>query len=283
MLEQQETTRLREAANSGLVTLLSEEEEDLSATHQTALSAAEAQACRELTLMTTSAKLPHRYAMPLNELALSIKAGDTRRSKSIVEILLSVLKETRQEQAADKAKHQAELDKFFKQSWEHMKILLAEAAFQAETRNTMEQKRVQILQRMSDSEVQRINQNKALAARTTKEDACAVSNEEYGVREMLRLEDLENLAKLKSLLRSLYELRKPVACPRHNRVICTNKDRGWCIFAERAGNKQVCSCMVGFYGNACQFRMCPGISKNLYKATDEGVCSNRGVCDPVKG
>merc|ERR1712054_173373 len=147
-----------------------------------------------------------------------------------------------------------------------------------------EQRRVQILQRMSDSEAQRINQNKALAARTTKEDACAISNEEYGVREMLRLEDLENLAKLKSLLRALYDKKMPVNCPKHNRVLCTTKDNGWCIYTGKSpSNEQRCSCNVGFYGDACQHRMCPGLSKNLYKHDSPGACSDRGVCNPLDG
>lgn len=232
--ERQETARLREAADDAVVSLLSEEEGGGSATHQNALSSSEAQTCRELTLLTNDAKLQRRYALPLNELTLSLKAGDTKRSKSIVEILLSVLKETREEQATDKAKHQINLDKYFKQSWELMKILLDEAHFQAETRTRMEQNRVLIRTRMSDNEEQRINQNSARAARTEKEDSCGVSNEEYGVREALRLEDLENLAKLKSLLRALYDKKMPKACPKHNRVICTSKDNGWCIYVGKS-------------------------------------------------
>jgi hypothetical protein len=267
------TRRLRE------VTLLSEDE------HQTSLTATEVQACKELTLLTKKSKLSRRYFAPLSALAESLKSGEgTGRSKTIVTILLEILKETREEQAMDKMKHKDVLESMYNQSWDLMKILLRSAENQKQTRNEkLEANRLGILKALQENEKLRVTQNQAKRARDTQEDSCAIMNEEYGVREMLRLEDLENLAKLKSLLRSLYELRKPVACPKHNRVICTNKSRGWCIFAERAGNKQVCSCMVGFYGNACQFRMCPGISKNLYKATDEGVCSNRGVCDPVKG
>jgi len=265
-----------------VVSLLCEEEGG--SARQAALSSSEAATCRELSVLTNSAKLEHRYALPLNELEVSLKAGDTKRSKSIVEILLSVLKETREEQAVDKAKHQINLDKYFKQSWELMKILLDEAAFQKQTRTRMEANRVLIRARMSDNEEQRINQNRALGARTEKEDSCGISNEEYGVREALRKEDLENLAKLKSLLRALYDKKMPKSCPKHNRVICTSKDNGWCIYVGKSpSNEQRCSCNVGFYGDACQFRMCPGGAKNLYQADAPGSCSDRGTCNPLTG
>jgi len=122
-------------------------------------------------------------------------------------------------------------------------------------------------------------------AKTEEEDRCSSTSEEYGIRTALRDEDLENLVKLKSLLRALYFKNFPKACPRHNRVICTSKTNGWCVFTARdqKNNDQRCSCNVGFYGDACQFTQCPGIGKNLYKADAEGVCSNRGACNRLTG
>jgi len=268
------------AKKPATVELLEEEEED----ENTALNTSEMAAYRELTLLTKTAKLPSKYSLPLSELALSLKAGDTARSKSIVEILLQVLKETREEQAEDKRKHTENLNSYYKQSLDQMKILNEEAAKQAQLRSEMESARELILHKMIDSETQRKNQNQALAARTLTEDRCATTNEEYGVREALRLEDLENIAKLKSLLRALYDKKMPTACPKHNRVMCSSKENGWCIYAKRKpSNEQRCSCNVGFYGEACQFRMCPGLSKNLYQAGATGVCSERGACNPLNG
>ena len=69
------------------------------------------------------------------ELALSIKAGDTKRSKSIVEILLEVLNETRNEQASDKSQHTANLNSYYAQSWDLKSVLDQEAAQQKALRD----------------------------------------------------------------------------------------------------------------------------------------------------
>jgi hypothetical protein len=87
--------------------------------------------------MANDRSLAEKYALPLNELALSIKAGDTKRSKSIVEILLEVLQETRNEQAADKAQHTANLNSYYAQSWDLKGILNREAALQKQLRDDM--------------------------------------------------------------------------------------------------------------------------------------------------
>jgi len=278
-MEQHEVRSLREADRSSMVTMLSEEEEDTS----TSLSATEEQACKDLAIMTHKAGLPRKYAAPLNELTLSLKAGETKRSKSIVTILLEVLKETREEQNHEKTLHTSNLNEMYRQSWDYMEILIRLANAQSFDQKKIESNRVRILRKLSDSEVMRVDSNKAIGTRTNEEDSCAKANEEFGIREQLRVEDLENLAKLKSLLRALYEKKKPTACAKFNRILCTSKNRGWCVFDKRSGNDQRCSCNVGFYGKACEFRMCPGLAKNFYKAEDVGGCSNRGNCDPVKG
>merc|ERR1711981_110801 len=214
---------------------------------QQALSQDETAAVQELEKMANDHTLAEKYALPINELALSLKdtsVAAAKRSKSIVEILLEVLKETRQEQADDKAQHTDNLNSYYKQSWDLKDVLNREDNLQAELRQSMEELRLRILE----------------LANTNEEDRCAVQSEEYGVRTALRDEDLENLVKLKSLLRALYFKNFPKGCPRHNRVICTAKTNGWCVFTSRdqKNNDQRCSCNVGFYGDACQFKMCPG-------------------------
>ena len=115
---------------------------------------------------------------------------------------------------------------------------------------------------------------------------CHLGNEDYGVAESIRQEDLENVAKLKSLLRGLYHKKMPKACKKHNMVLCTSNEQGWCIYIQDKpvqGSDQRCSCNVGFYGEACQFRMCPGLGKTLYQADQPGVCSDRGRCNHLNG
>merc|ERR1719174_1277972 len=123
--------------------------------------------------------------------------------------------------------------------------------------------RLDILRYNSDSEAQRLILNKAIDTKHITE------NERYGIEESWRLEDLENLVKLKSILRMLYYQKKPTECP-HNpntKAKCSGMDRGWCVFdALYPDNTQRCSCNWGFYGDSCQFTMCPGIAQNLYEA-----------------
>merc|ERR1712023_397346 len=88
---------------------------------------------------------------------------------------------------------------------------------QNQYRDTMEKARLMILEKMESSENARLAQNKALAARTDTENQCWADEEAYGVRSAINTEDLENLAKLKSLLRGLYEKKMPKNCPKHNR------------------------------------------------------------------
>jgi hypothetical protein len=254
------------------------------------MSKEELTAFHQLTTLTQNANLRERYAMPLVELGETIKRGTyKKRSKSIVTILLEVLNEIREEIATAKATFQIVMDNYYGQSIEYKQILQDCTDNQAQYRATMEQARLMILEKMDSSETERVAQNQALAARTSNEDACWADDEGWGIQEAINLEDLENLIKLKSLLRGLYDKKMPKACPKHNGVICTSQDNGWCVYVQEKaslGNDQRCSCMVGFYGDACQYKMCPGLAQNLYKASgegSEGVCSARGTCDPVKG
>jgi len=255
----------------------------------TVLSTAEQQAYRELELKINDADLPARYAAPLNELAITVKTGVRVGRKSILEVLLEVLQEIRTEQATAKAEHTLRLDQWYEQIWLLMDALGPEAQMQADYRTKMENNRIRILELMESNENERVEQNRALAARTSEEDRCAVANEEFGVREALRMEDLENLAKLKSLLRGLYHKKMPKDCKKHNGIICSSQDSGWCVYIEDkpdgtpASEAQRCSCNVGFYGEMCQYRMCPGFGQGLYEADQDGVCSNRGHCNHLSG
>jgi hypothetical protein len=95
---------------------------------------------------------------------------------------------------------------------------------------------------------------------------------------------LENIAKLKSLLRGIYHKAMPVACPKYAFVLCTTKDNGWCVFdRELPPSLQRCSCNPEWYGEACQYRKCPGYANTLYAHNAAGVCSERGSCNNLDG
>merc|ERR1711865_756367 len=170
---------------------------------------------------------------------------------------------------------------------------MGEAASQAAWRAEMETERLGLLKDGEDGEGLRTNMLADGDAKTREEDLCGKAAEDYGVAEGKRLEDLENLVKLKSLLRMLYFKKKPLDCSRNEdtKAVCSGKDRGWCVFVDKhPKTEQRCSCNRGFYGKACQYVMCPGIAQNLYPHdAATGVCSNqagketRGTCNKMTG
>jgi len=236
-------------------------------------------------------EMPDRYKLPLVELATSIKMGSEKKSRSIVEILMDVLTVTKNDLSTIKSDQTARLNMDYDTSWNMKATMNAQRLAQDDNRATMEAQRKNILQYNEEGELMRVDIADAIDAKHRTEDTCNLENEEYGVEETWRLEDIENLVKLKSILRMLYYKKKPTNCP-HNpntKAKCSGMDRGWCVFTDRhPKNDQRCSCNVGFYGDACEFTMCPGISKNLYQHDSEGVCSNtnvenRGQCDKHSG
>jgi hypothetical protein len=224
-------------------------------------------------------QLPSRYAVPLEELVLATKAGvGAKKRKNIVQIIIQVIDETRMQQAEAKSNHQDKLDGWYDESWVKKGALDNERDQQNAQWAKWQQERSNIEQRILESEEQRKTMDASLESRRMIEDRVEEDNRVYGIEESLRGEDLENLAKLRSLLRALYDSTKPQGCPRTGGVLCTDKVAGWCVFAEPSPSRvQRCSCNTGFYGDACQFRMCPGNGDVLYKHDDEGVCSNRGT------
>jgi hypothetical protein len=235
-------------------------------------------------------RISPRYAMPITELAIAMSAGKTRKAKNIVQILLDVKEITVEEQRKDKEDLVVQLDSFYKRAWELRSAMSAESTKQEELLNTMEAASGRMEQMLQDTEEQRQQMNSQLEVRTLDEDRCAKENEEFGMRQAVRVEDLENLVKLTSLLRSLYDKVEPTACPlAENKIMCTNKDNGWCVFTDKETNEQRCSCNHGYYGTACEKVMCPGEGQDLYMAKNadggrnDGVCSNHGDCDSDTG
>merc|ERR1711959_493520 len=217
-----------------------------------------------------------KYSLPLTELAIAISAGKTKKAKNIVEILLDVKGITEDEQRKDKFEHNKQLDAFYKRSWDLKNLKNAEERKQAALTADMEERRLRMKQLQKNTEEQSQAVKAQNKVRYLEEDRCQKLEDEYGQRESIREEDLENIAKLISLLRSLYDKKEPVNClkSKDNKVMCTHKDNGWCIWNKQQGNEQRCSCNVGFYGDICENKMCPGSGVVLYKAGEDAVCSN---------
>jgi len=207
---------------------------------------------------------------------------------------------TEDEQKKDKLATVKMLDEYFARAWEFKKAKNQQMVKQEELNANMEERRLRMKELQADNEEQRQVMQTQSKVIVLEEDRCEKLEEEYAIRVSIREEDIENIAKLISLLRSLYDKKEPVKClrgkpgteevlpdgteePATKGIMCTHKDHGWCIFNTESGNDQRCSCNVGFYGDICEHKMCPGMGMVLHKSGSDGACSGHGKCDSSSG
>merc|ERR1712096_77132 len=108
-----ETKTLEAKAHPTIAQVLAEDNHDIG---EWKLSQHEIAAEKDLSKMS-DAEMPDRYKLPLVELSTAIKAGAARRSKSIVQILMDIMKETRTELFVTKAKFTKRLNLDYDTSW----------------------------------------------------------------------------------------------------------------------------------------------------------------------
>ena len=98
---------------------------------------------------------------------------------------------TENEQIEDKLGHLKALEGFYKRSWELKKLLDSEESKQNTLNADMEERRLRMKETQADSEEQRKLLKTQRKVRTEEENRCELQDEEYGVRDAIRLEDLE--------------------------------------------------------------------------------------------
>jgi len=227
-----------------------------------------------------------RFAVPINELVIALSEGKKKKAINIVQILIDVKNAVHKEQNTEKMEFMAALDSFYAKTWQFQSQLAQEKKLQDDKMSDSEMRRLRIAEKAKDNELQRQMIKKQKKIKWGEEDRCGKVEEEYGVRTAIRAEDLENLTKLTSLLRALYNQVMPVQCPKGlfpPKSLCTHQDHGWCVFASHKGEEQRCSCNAGFYGKACEFKMCPGLGKTTYRHDMESACSGHGQCNKMNG
>jgi hypothetical protein len=244
--------------------------------------------------------LETRVSIPITQLVIALQAGETKKGINLVQVLIDIKESIFKEQTTDKKQFMVALDEYYTMTWDIQKTLSKEKALQDRLTQDSEERRVQIENMIKDTEDQRKAMKTQIDIKENGATTLSTEEQAFGEREMYREEDLENLVKLRSLLRSLYDKSSPTACPfklnevtvcnegadcvaRMQRVMCTHADNGWCVFSNMKGDDQRCSCNVGYYGEACEFKMCPGLGKVLYKSNAEMACSGRGICNKLNG
>merc|ERR1719456_1558412 len=106
------------------------------------------------------------------------EAGKKKR-KTIVDILIQIIEETRQEQAMAKATHQEKLDAWYTQAWLSWDALLAQMTEQATFHTDWRAARGRIRDRVADSNVQMVTVKSALGGLESVELELKESEREY--------------------------------------------------------------------------------------------------------
>jgi len=226
-----------------------------------------------------------RYGVPLNELVVALQEGRRRKAINLVQILINIKLAIRKEQNEDKSSLEKQMNNFYDQSWTLQKQLESEWIYQGVVAQGTNSRYTSITFAQADNEHQRQLRIAQMKIKDSEEPRCANLKFGFEDRETIRADDLANLEKLTSLLRSLYERFTPVKCKKgpFNGKICSSEAQGWCIFASKTSQDQRCSCQMNFYGPACEFKMCPGPGNYKFRADEKQVCSGNGTCNPMTG
>jgi hypothetical protein len=249
------------------------------------LDATERPALRTMEELASTRKLQSKLSTPLVELVIALKKGKRRKALNIVQVLINVRKTIHEEQIEDKMTLHRTLEELYERAWAIQSELNAQRTSQGGFEGQAEEARQRILSLMEDNELQRQSLKNQRKIKLNEEERCATTMADYGLRVSVRDEDLENLSKLKSLLRALYQKQMPTECKEGAMIKqrCSGEDHGWCVFDDVKGPEQHCSCNYGYYGETCEFTMCPGLGHVSHKADSPAVCSERGTCSRLTG
>jgi len=249
------------------------------------LDKTEQPALKQMEALATTRQLDSQLSTPLVELVIALKKGKRRKALNIVQVLLDVKHTIHDEQLEDKTTLHRTLEELYEKAW----LMSSEMTTQRNSQDTMEaqqeENRIKIQQLLEDNEGQRQSLKAQRSIKLNEETRCAKVMADFGLRVSVRFEDLENLAKLKSLLRALYSKEMPTDCKLGAMIKerCSGTDHGWCVFNDVTGPEQSCSCNYGYYGDTCEFTMCPGLGEITHKTDAPGSCSERGTCNRITG
>lgn len=235
-------------------------------------------------------RLSSKFSAPVQALVNALDLGETKKAINLVQVLLDIKDEQYAEHIRDKESIEDAMNAYYIKAWNLQAQLARSKREQRAKHDDSETRRNRILDLQTDNEDKRtliLRQQNVLKGEKFR---CKEEEEKYSVREVLNTEDVENIVKLTSLLRSLYQKRMPTACPRGlfegtdgQKALCSGEDQGWCTFNAVTGEDQKCSCNVGFYGDACEKMMCPGFGDVLHPHDSKYACSEQGTCNYMTG
>jgi hypothetical protein len=227
-------------------------------------------------------------ASSVRSVLLAVDAGDYDTTMSLLQLVLDIIADITAKQAKDKV----DTDK--SQAAKQATLIAQEIARQEEMRK---QRQLKIdIATYSNNIDAAVNAfwtavSESNTAKLTREQNHAVCEEQrrgYRARKIRQDQDLQNIAKLRSLLRVLDGSAGPPDCSATRMADCTSAAQGMCIYKDATAS--VCACEPNIYGDACNYKKCPGHTDPgkptvMYMADESGVCtsSDRGTCDRSTG
>eukprot|EP00656_Telonema_subtile_P043138 TRINITY_DN49545_c0_g2_i1.p1 TRINITY_DN49545_c0_g2~~TRINITY_DN49545_c0_g2_i1.p1 ORF type:complete len:903 (+),score=225.65 TRINITY_DN49545_c0_g2_i1:131-2839(+) len=218
---------------------------------------------------------------PVTAVLLSVEAGDYEKADSLLDLIVSLIKQVHAEAEADK------------QESDGKQLELGESKKQAQTGLHTEQAKQVLLEdsvrtlgaNLEASRTEFFRSAKAITEaskrRDQNNDSCEDEREAYRQRKQVADQELVNINKLRSLLQVLGGDGVPEC--KGDMADCTAAAQGMCI--KKNSKENLCACEPGYYGVACEKKKCPGAGSLLYTEKEGGACSgaNRGTCSPSTG
>jgi len=213
---------------------------------------------------------------------LAIDAGEYEKAVTLLQLVLNIIKQLETKQKNDKKKNDAQQREANRRIIQQEHARIQEQLKQRQLKIDItsytvgiEKARIEFFQAVAEGEA-------AQKSRAQNAKVCETERRQYRARKRVRDEELMNINKLRSLLRVLDGSSAAPKCDGDKKK-CTAAAQGMCIYKD--AKNSVCACEPGFYGEACQHRMCPGRGKMLYRPDESGACygSNHGTCDKVSG
>jgi hypothetical protein len=216
--------------------------------------------------------------------ALAMLDNKVRAGKPLVMLLVDLRKQLKNEQDKDDVEWLSALKDFHRREADINRALAIEKhrqqRYTALVRTHRNAIREHIRSLVRNHEEFRI----AKRAFNAERRRCKKEEVQYSVRYQINQEEQLNIKRLMSLLRA-WSSKKIPRCPAQ----CTDPAQGSCIFVDRYGPKTQCACEWGWWGEACQYKMCPGDGRDeegtptVFAMSDAGVCSDNGKCNARTG
>lgn len=230
----------------------------------------------ELEMILRNDEIPPRTFIPIRRTLTAIQMG--KENDTLVDLLVELLQRITDEQKRETLDYLAAMKEYRTMLENLQKAINAETERQLLMQKNIETAKLTIKSRHADILVSEAELTASRAEYSAERKRCKLAMSLYYQRKAAREVELENIGKLRSLLRVLRESKLP-KCPGD----CTHPTHGKCVWKGKFGKESYCSCNAIHYGKSCEFKRCPGLGGTLLEHTHRDICSRHGTCDTKTG